>query len=202
MPNVNHRTLPGAAASVAVVAPIGLSAAADPDPVFAAIEAHHRLWQAHDDACTRHGEVERQHGAGSTAATRAREKAARACDEDIVARDAVIATAPASRAGMLAYLDFIASPQGFQADAMGGEHIAAILRCVRAFAERCGPMRSEVLGALDGIDHAEYLVEAIHMMATALDGDQCNAVQAMARHLSAQLCEVESLLSGEVAGGE
>ena len=114
LPTSGRRAL-GGGGLAALAAPAFAHSA--PDPVFAAIAEHARLWQSVEAACRLEKGVEE------------------ASDQEGKALHRLLATVPTTPAGLLAYLDHLASPMGFGEEGPSDQEFPAILATVRAFAE-------------------------------------------------------------------
>ncbi|MBB3770993.1 hypothetical protein FHS55_001588 [Angulomicrobium tetraedrale] len=124
--------IPATAAAAVCIIPSGM----DTDPVFAAIERHKLANRHHGDACDTTDTMVETFGPVSPEAEEAHALQDEACTADLAALRVVLETVPATASGMVAYLDHIASPLGFEHSMADGEDFAALLATVRQFAER------------------------------------------------------------------
>lgn len=142
MSKINRRTLLGAAA-VTVAAPIGahgLTGAAlaashvEPaDPIYAALATQREKWLAHGAAIDVTTLAEKTYGFGSPEAKAAHALQADPCHADSDGRCGILSVVPTTAAGMLAYLDFVESPEGFGDTYMSDEEVTSLMKTVRRF---------------------------------------------------------------------
>jgi hypothetical protein len=124
--NLSRRAIVAGAASVPALAVPAVAAAIDPDPIFAAIEAHRHWAKRLDDLWPEWGEVSPE---AESAREAAMEATRRLCE-----------TSPTTMAGLVALLDFAVSEQKRMNDTLADDNegtmafIASVARCVRRLA--------------------------------------------------------------------
>ena len=104
----SRRLFLAASSATAVFGALSAAAVAqEADPIYAAIERHKAAWSAFSEACDRTDEVAvHERGGVVTAEDEAFFEAAN--DAEVVALDALLATAPATIAGVRAVIAYIA----------------------------------------------------------------------------------------------
>jgi len=135
LPTIGRRALvSGGLAALAVLVAPALAQSA-PDPMFAAIAEHTRLWEALEAACRQEGRAMTMFGSRSAEHAAAMRGVEAAMAPEGAALNRLLETVPATPAGLLAWLDHLGSPMGFGEDGPSDQEFPAILATVRAFAE-------------------------------------------------------------------
>lgn len=174
------------------------------DPIFQMITAAKGAHQAHGaaiDAAREEAEVAGE-ASPEAATSRRRVDTMREFDED--RRWQVIRTAPATPAGMLAYVDFFQSGEGFGDDAPGEAHMDAVLGAVRSLAASLivGP-EVETIEVIDKLAEVRHLLEALFMMANSIgDIDQTNAFQRVTEVAHKTLADAVTMLEESEPEGD
>ncbi|MFG1201727.1 hypothetical protein V5F29_04965 [Xanthobacter aminoxidans] len=132
LPTIGRRALVGGGL-VALAAPALAHSA--PEPMFAAIAEHTRLWEALEAACRAEGRAMNTFGSRSAEHAAAMRGVEAAMAPEGAALHRLLATVPATPAGLLAWLDHLGSPMGFGEDGPTEEEFPAILATMRAFVE-------------------------------------------------------------------
>lgn len=108
------------------------------DPVFAAIAEHEHLRSLHASAFDAAAEAERAHGPDSPQTMAAERLRDALSDREMEGLEQVMRTVPTTSAGMLAWLDHLAGPAGFEGMVPREEDMEAIFGTMRAFVAKTG----------------------------------------------------------------
>lgn len=103
------------------------------DPIFAAIAEHQQRRAEHEAAFDVAGEAEMADRADGPLAAQAGALRDAASEREVEALEQVLHTVPLTAAGMLAWLDHISGPAGFDGIAPRDADVAAIFGTMRAF---------------------------------------------------------------------
>lgn len=103
------------------------------DPIFAAIAEHQRRRAEHEAAFDAAGEAELSGFPDDPLAAEAGARRDAASEREVEALEQVLRAVPLTTAGMLAWLDQISGPAGFDGIAPRDADVAAIFGTVRAF---------------------------------------------------------------------
>lgn len=106
------------------------------DPIFAAIAEHQRRRPEHEAAFDAAGEAELSDCPDGPLAEEACALRDAASEREVEALEQVLRTVPVTTAGMLAWLDHIGGPAGFDGIAPRDDDMAAIFSTMRAFVVR------------------------------------------------------------------
>lgn len=106
------------------------------DPIFAAIAEHERRRAEHEAAFDAAGEAELADCPDCPLAAKAGALRDAASEREVEALEQVLHSVPLTSAGMLAWLDHIGGPAGFDGIAPRDADVAAIFGTMRAFVVR------------------------------------------------------------------
>lgn len=106
------------------------------DPIFAAIAEHQRRRAEHEAAFDAAGEAELADCPDGPLAEEAGARRDAASEREVEALHQVLHTVPLTTAGMLAWLDHISGPSGFDGITPRDDDMAAIFGTMRAFVVR------------------------------------------------------------------